>query len=172
METLNVWKMVLGIGALNVLLFVVIWCGVIALLAGMSGWKRLARRYAAPTGASPGTGSEQTFRSASAFLNGVRYRHCLTVTVGPEGVGLALWPLFRMGQPPLRIPWTAVRSVAPVKIPVLGDGARLEVSTGDARDSTVRLVVSGDVGRAVLAARPSEVAAYGVAAPYPPPVGY
>jgi len=83
--------------------FVVLWCAVTYLLAFMSGWRRLAAHYAAdlPTG-----GYRFRFRSAKSGL--IRYNHCLNFAVGPRGLHLWLLPPFRLGSPPLLVPWADV----------------------------------------------------------------
>jgi hypothetical protein len=84
--------------------FVLIWSGVVWLLAWLSGWQRLARHYRcadAPQG--------QPMRPFLAMLGPVSYRGVLTIQTAPEGLYLSIIVLFRMGHPPLLIPWQAIK---------------------------------------------------------------
>ena len=46
----------------------------------------------------------------SRFGIPVRYRNCLNVSVGDEGVQLSVFPLLALGSPRLLIPWSDVGS--------------------------------------------------------------
>ena len=75
----------------------------ISLFAEMSGWNRLAERYALP-GALP----EKTHRFQSIKLNRVLYRRVLQMAETPEGLYLAPMWFFRLNHQPLFIPWNAI----------------------------------------------------------------
>jgi hypothetical protein len=45
----------------------------------------------------------------SAVIGRVRYPFCLTIRVCEEGVGLSVWPILRIGNPDLLIPWHHLR---------------------------------------------------------------
>lgn len=82
-------------------LFVTIWCVVVYLLATLSGWARLAQVYRAderPEGTR--------FGRQSGKIGWVTYNNCLTIVVNRQGLHLTLFPLFRIGHPPLSIPWS------------------------------------------------------------------
>ena len=83
--------------------FPVFWCGIVWVLAHSGGWARLGQHYAThqtPRGAP--------FRWQSASVGWVAYNHVLRVDAAHEGLFLSMpWP-FRVGHPPLFIPWTAV----------------------------------------------------------------
>jgi hypothetical protein len=101
---------VLLIPVLFIVAFAAIWSGVTVLLAYMSGWRALARRFGDPR---PGR-AEGEVRSGSARIGfnavlAVNYKSVLTVRMGPEGVGLTLFRLFALASPPLLIPWSAMR---------------------------------------------------------------
>ena len=83
--------------------FVGLWCAITYLLALMSGWRRLAAHYAADM---PAGGERFRFRSAKTGF--VRYNHCLTFAATAEGLHLWLLPPFRLGSPPLLVPWAEV----------------------------------------------------------------
>jgi hypothetical protein len=78
--------------------------------ARMSGLGKLAEHY--PATHEPG-GVSQTRQTLK--VGGVRYRRCVTVSIGPEG--LFLWirpPLGRAGK--LLIPWDEIREVGGARL--------------------------------------------------------
>jgi hypothetical protein len=42
----------------------------------------------------------------------VNYGGCITAYLGPGGLRLSVWPIFRLMHPPLLIPWDEITSVA------------------------------------------------------------
>jgi hypothetical protein len=92
-----------------ILLFVICTWMVVNLVVGLiSGWSELARNYRATQGF---VGRSWRFQSARfRWLTG--YNNVLTVGANPQGLYLAVFPLFRIGHPPLFIPWQDV-SVRP-----------------------------------------------------------
>jgi len=87
-----------------VLGFAAIWCVTIFLVARLSGWHRLAELYPAT---EPPAG--RVFRWQAARIGWSDYNGCLTITVGPAGLGLSVLWLFRPGHPPLLVPWSSLR---------------------------------------------------------------
>jgi len=97
-----------GVFVLFPVVFVAMWCGIGVLLSRLGGWSRLASRFAAQT--SPeGT----RFSMQSARIGWVNYNGCLTVHASPDGLHLAIWPLWRLGHPPLFLPWEEFRKARP-----------------------------------------------------------
>jgi hypothetical protein len=98
-----------------VLLFAVMWLVITGVLSRVSGWASLAAQFRAtqPTG-----GENFRFVSGSMGKKGfpVGYRNCLSVSVGERGLGLTMLFLFRLGSPPLFIPWSDVESVEEKKV--------------------------------------------------------
>jgi hypothetical protein len=45
---------------------------------------------------------------SGVMRNGMRYNNALTIGADPRGLYLAMLPLFRMGHPPLFIPWSDI----------------------------------------------------------------
>ncbi len=45
----------------------------------------------------------------SARMGLVNYSSCLTVYVSKDGLYLSVWPMFRLGHPPLFLPWSAIQ---------------------------------------------------------------
>jgi len=129
--------------------FAAIWGFVAVLLAVLSGWSVLAETYRGQLATV--TASE---RMASARMSRfgipVNFNHCLHVSVGDEGVELAVFKLFALRAPPLLIPWSHVAdgrsdrqfglfdrftfrpATADVKVTLVGRAARL------LRDETAR----------------------------------
>lgn len=86
--------------------FVSMWCAISLLLSAMGGWRRLAESFAArdePTG--------RHFFMQSGKIGIVNYGSCLTIHSAPSGFYLSVWLPFRIGHPPLFIPWQEVRNV-------------------------------------------------------------
>lgn len=85
-----------------VVVFIGIYAGVCLFLAYISGWMKLATVYRS----SQGVGNSVTrhFQSGSMRLIGF-YNHCLTFTPTREGLFISVFFLFRIGHPPLFVPW-------------------------------------------------------------------
>ncbi len=88
------------------IIFVAIWCGVVALLSVVGGWSRLASVYRAE---GEYTGPIWHFQTVRMGMT--RYRGVLTAGATPEGLYLAVMPLFRVAHPPLWIPWNDVEII-------------------------------------------------------------
>lgn len=86
------------------LFFIAGWLLVSYFLSALGGWQSLVKHYAA---SAPFRGRYFRFRSAQ-FGGYVNYGGCLTIGSGTEGLYLAVLPLFRVGHPPLLIPWSDV----------------------------------------------------------------
>ena len=80
--------------------------GVFVVIAKLSGWSRLADRFLADR--EPDEGA--CFRGQFFRIGWCDYNGCMTIRVSPEGLYLAVWPIF-VGHAPLLIPWTALRVV-------------------------------------------------------------
>lgn len=90
--------------ALAVAGFAVFWMLIVWLISAAGGWRSLAAHYRSDL---PFTG--RTWRFRSGLMGGMaRYNGLLTVGVNPAGLYLAVMPLFRIGHPPLFIPWSDV----------------------------------------------------------------
>lgn len=84
--------------------FVLIWSGVLWLLAWLSGWRQLARHYRCPDVPKGGP-----TRPLWAMLGPVSHRGTLTIQTAPEGLYLTMIVFMRMGHPSLLIPWSAIK---------------------------------------------------------------
>jgi hypothetical protein len=85
--------------------FVGMWCAVSLILSTLGGWRRLAESFPAR-----GEPSGRRFSMQGGRVGPVKYGGCLTIYSSPEGLYLSVWLPFRLGHPPLFIPWDAVRN--------------------------------------------------------------
>ena len=92
--------------ALTLVAMATAWCSVSLLLSVMGGWRQLAKRY---TCSGTIVGTTWWFQSAGIHCYvETNYGSCLTVKANNEGIGLSLLLPFRIGHPPLFIPWSEV----------------------------------------------------------------
>src|SRR5579872_6088914 len=85
------------------LIFAGLWMGIGLLLSWIGGWQALAGRYRAT---QPFTG--ERFWMKSAAMGSVGYRNSVNLGADSSGLYLAVFPLFRVGHPPLFIPWSDI----------------------------------------------------------------
>lgn len=84
--------------------FVAIWLLVSAVISFIGGWTALAKRFRLM---EPFVGERWAGQSAQMrWIAG--YGNCLTVGVSPEGLYLAMMPLFRFRHPALQVPWDEI----------------------------------------------------------------
>ena len=83
-----------------------IFAGLLVVIAKLSGWTKLAERFRADREPDDGT----CFRGQFFRIGWCDYNGCMTIRVSPEGLYLAVWPIF-VGHAPLLIPWSALRVV-------------------------------------------------------------
>jgi hypothetical protein len=96
MDTTNVELLVLaGLG---------VWIGTVVFVSRIGGWAALATVYGY---SGELTGKYLRFQSGRLRW-GINYGNCLTVGVSPRGLYLAVLFFFRIGHPPLLIPWTDI----------------------------------------------------------------
>jgi hypothetical protein len=91
--------------------FLALWAGVHTLISWLGGWAALARSYLLTTEFD---GRRWRFRSvvvchAANPLRHASYASCVTLGSNVRGLYRAVFPLFRIGHPPLFIPWADVR---------------------------------------------------------------
>lgn len=80
--------------------FPIAWVSMGLFLSRLGGWARLAARYRDHRH-EPGS----TYHLRSGAVGAVSYRSCLTLRVCENGLGMAVGFPFRIGHPPLFIPW-------------------------------------------------------------------
>jgi hypothetical protein len=94
--------------------FAVFW-GFGCWLISRNGWQQLAQYYRAPV-TPPERAEIFWLQTASLRMPGTvgpsaDYRGALRISCGPAGLGLSVIFLFRVGHPPLLIPWAAIGPV-------------------------------------------------------------
>lgn len=87
--------------------FPLMWVGISLALAHTGGWAKLARQYPVTLNC---TGP--TFYFRSGFVGSVSYKSCLVLMTCETGLRLSVLLPFRLGHPPLFIPWTEFHSVS------------------------------------------------------------
>jgi hypothetical protein len=85
--------------------FIPLWMGVGALLAQISGWRRVAARY--PAGDVPPDG--QGFSGQVSGFGIVSENNATRVIVSPAGLHLSAIFAFRFRRPPILVPWDQVK---------------------------------------------------------------
>lgn len=102
--------------------FPLFWSSIFVLLA-QSGWAAIAKHHACTT-QPPGT----TYPRCSAYINSrTRYKRCLSVTLGNQGIYIEPSIFFRVAHPPLLIPFSCVTGLAPGE-PAFGNTIRVDIS--------------------------------------------
>jgi len=90
------------------LYFVGFWIVICFGISLIGGWHKMGRVYAAE---QPFQGESWSFQDAGLRYF-TSYHNVLKIGANPEGLSLAVFPLFRAGHPPLFIPWQDI-SVLP-----------------------------------------------------------
>jgi ankyrin repeat protein len=94
------------IAPVSIVGFVAIFAALIQLDARMTGWHRMAERFAA-TGPEPARAIRQDAGVGTIGL--VRVKNLMRAAAPVEGLYLAMPAVFRLGHPPLSIPWREMR---------------------------------------------------------------
>lgn len=94
------------------IVFPLIWCGVLKLLSVVSGWAALARQF--PAGERPVSGEEH--RWVTAMVGSVSYKRALTLHLAADGLFIETGKLFSIGHPRLFIPWSTMRKGEPARL--------------------------------------------------------
>lgn len=80
--------------------FPIIWAALWLFMSSVGGWKALATRYPDQRGER---GASYYLRTGA--VGPVDYRSCLILCVCEKGLGMSVLIPFRIGHPPLFIPW-------------------------------------------------------------------
>ena len=104
------WSVMMNFIAIAIV-FQFMWVAISLLLSQIGGWSRLANRYA-----DTGNESGETYTMRSGYIGAVNYKSCLTLSVCHHGLRLSVLFLFRIGHPPLFIPWDHFHSVSEKRI--------------------------------------------------------
>ena len=87
--------------------FVLLWCVISYTVAMLGGWQTLAQRWRATEAFA---GPKHYFCSGQMRW-WIGYRSALTLGSNMHGLHMSVMAPFRLGHPPLFIPWTTVRIV-------------------------------------------------------------
>ena len=116
------------------LIFLVIGLIVIGFLViKTSGWDKLAKKYAYRK-----KFKGRLFRVITAYVGMVTYRNTIGVGVSTLGLYLNPFPFFRVGYPPVLIPWSEVSDFK-IKQGFLGVGQKYVLQIGSPKLTTVTL---------------------------------
>jgi len=91
-----------------ILLFIILWICVCKLISATGGWRILARDYRAN---SLFDGQKLWLKSAT-MRRWTNYNNCVNIGANNYGLYLSVLPLFRVGHPPLFIPWADISTKA------------------------------------------------------------
>ena len=117
--------------AWSVLGFPAFWCLVSYLIGHIGDWSTLHQRYGGPPGPVPPGRSLLAGRIGMAKYNGV-----LRIAHDQLGLYLSVMLLFRVGHPPLFIPWSEIGDVERTKAFLT---ERVRFSVGHPRITTLEL---------------------------------
>jgi hypothetical protein len=84
--------------------FVALWCAIGFLSSKLTGWAVLAQRFRSTY---PFAGQIWRWKSAR-MRRGANYNNCLTIGADPIGLYLSMVFFFRVGHPPLFLPWSEI----------------------------------------------------------------
>jgi len=94
--------------ALFAILFALLWCASSFWVSWVSGWHSLVRRFKYQ--AEPYADIESSGSFASVYLRyWSHYSGVVFLTAGEDALYVSIMFLFRVGHPPLRIPWGEIR---------------------------------------------------------------
>jgi hypothetical protein len=135
---LSTTSFVLGIVALGLVWFVMLWLAVSYTIALVAGWRRLRQHYATSSFDGP------SFPSAG-YVGPSRYRGgALIVGATPAGLYLNVAAPFRIGAGPVLVPWQEIRVSKP-------GNDLMSTVTFELPEAGTRLRVAGDVADRLLA---------------------
>jgi hypothetical protein len=91
--------------------FPIMWVAVSLVLSHMGGWSKLAEHYADHQHVSG-----ETYYMRSGFVGAINYKSCLNLRVCETGLRLSVLFPFRVGHPPLFIPWDQFHSISEKRV--------------------------------------------------------
>ncbi|TWU56386.1 hypothetical protein Poly51_22960 [Rubripirellula tenax] len=87
------------------------WVFVSFLLARISGWSRLVKPYSAGEVSDGAFVADESARFRTATLGAIQYHSCVTFGINDTSLRMSMPFLFRLGHPPLVIPWDQIHRV-------------------------------------------------------------
>ena len=91
-----------------ILFFIILWICVCKLLSAIGGWRSLAGDYQAHASFD---GQKLWFKSVT-LRRWTNYNNCVNMGADKYGLFLSVFLIFRIGHPPLYIPWTDISTEA------------------------------------------------------------
>lgn len=91
--------------------FPIMWVSMSLLLSHMGDWAKLAEQYA-----DSHMEQGETHCMSSGHVGSVNYKSCLILRVCENGLGLSVLFPFRIGHPPLFIPWDQFHSTSEKRV--------------------------------------------------------
>ena len=126
----------------SIAVFLFLWTFVPIVIGYVSGWASLAGQFRFRDNFSCTRWSWQN--GQMRFM--MNYNRCLTLRASEQGLSLAMNPLFRLGHPPLFIPWSEV-SVQPQRI-LFFTGTRFQLGRENPVPLWVRQTLAEQLKRA------------------------
>ena len=91
--------------------FPFMWVSISLLLSHVGGWAKLAEHYA-----DRDDEKGDTYYMRSGYVGAVNYKSCLIIRVCENGLRLSILFPFRIGHPPVFIPWDQFHSVSEKRV--------------------------------------------------------
>ena len=113
--------------------FVLFFIAIVFALIKISGWDKLSKKYAYHA-----KFQGKLFRIVTAYVGIVRYRNSISIGISTHGLYLNPFPIFRLGYPPVLIPWREI-SHFEIKKGFLGIGHYYLLHIGSPKLTTVTL---------------------------------
>jgi hypothetical protein len=132
--------------------FLAVWAMVLPMAAWFGGWRRLAEEFAA----EPGTRGRIALGTAT-MRYGAHYGNVILLDGRTSGLVLSVRRVFRLGHPPLLIPWAQVVA-EPTRVLWIFPATRLELG----RDAQIPLTFFNREARDLVAGRVGSVEQSGV----------
>jgi hypothetical protein len=91
-----------------ILYFIILWICICKLVSAIGGWRILARDYCANSAFD----GQKLWLKSAAMRRWTNYNNCVNIGADKFGLYLSVLPIFRVGHPPLFIPWMDISTEA------------------------------------------------------------
>jgi hypothetical protein len=108
---LSMWLVMALVIVIWPIFFIALWVGIVMLMSLIGGWRRLARLYRAER---PAGGNATPY--VTGMIGMARYKRLLTVTTNENGMFIEIRWIFRIGHPPLFLPWRDIRNARKIHL--------------------------------------------------------
>ena len=88
--------------------FIALWCSICYLISFMSGWLTLARRFRSESDPFGDTRNAGPYFYTVYLRYWTHYSSVIRLTAAEDALYLSVLLIFRIGHPPLRIPWKEI----------------------------------------------------------------